>query len=399
MHINIPTPSVPSPLQLQVGSTYRNRAGELVRITGTNKTTWPFTDSHDRTYLPSGAYWSDYAPCRDDLIELVSDTKADDTKPANDAEAVTPITRLQVGSTYRDRAGQLVRITGKSTSEDARWPYVGDANCTYNERGRYWDNRTNDFRDLIAWVSDGEAATAAKAEADAAAKADAADVTAEVPPLQLEVGATYRNRIGEVVRIKQRTGNVRWPFSDGQYMYTTDGRRVGKKMLSIHDLMERISDAPESAELPTGDADQADQADDADTWITDRLPTAEDADCHGDIELRDPPIFGPWPYHPCACVITGEVWRRTKWHPSRSNTAAPTPSTPSALSMPSMPAPLTAPPTTPLNPFASIRRTVLADGTHILDAIDTAGNAWHRIIGATDFPWELTTPLPKLPRS
>ena len=216
----------------------------------------------------------------------------------------TPL-NLEVGATYRNRAGKSVRITGKR--DNPCWPYADDAGFTYDNRGRYWDARTNDMRDLIALVSD-------------AAK-PAPQPKPPAAPLSLEVGATYRNREGSLVRITHKDDHPMWPFEGtDNRSYTPGGYFFRENHPLRSDLIKLVS--PAEAEEPA---------------------------------------------------------------------TQPAPSTPSTA------APLTAPLTAPLNPFASIQRTVLADGTHILDAIDTAGNAWHRTIStAADWPWQLTTPLPKL---
>ena len=54
--------------------------------------------------------------------------------------------KLQVGKTYRSRAGEEVKIIG---TKDSMWPFVGDNEESYDEQGRHcWVNWDSPY-DLI----------------------------------------------------------------------------------------------------------------------------------------------------------------------------------------------------------------------------------------------------------
>ena len=53
-------------------------------------------------------------------------------------------------------------------------------------------------------------------------------------------------------------------------------------------------------------------------------------------------------------------------------------------------------PMTPTTPFTSLTRTVLSDGSHVLDALDADGRAWWLCVNNPDAPegWTELLPLP-----
>lgn len=107
--------------------------------------------------------------------------------------------KLEVGKTYKNRRGDLVKIYQKS---DMAAVYKFEGRCnniiqSFTEEGRYLGNCECDF-DLVEEVS---------------------------TVINLEVGKCYRTRDGErVVRIIHEGLSSRWPlFGDDDYTYTTEG--------------------------------------------------------------------------------------------------------------------------------------------------------------------------------
>jgi len=56
-------------LKLEVGKTYRNRKGEVVKIVGTNDSIWPFFGDNEESYNEEGRYYSANWDSPDDLID------------------------------------------------------------------------------------------------------------------------------------------------------------------------------------------------------------------------------------------------------------------------------------------------------------------------------------------
>ena len=98
-------------------------------------------------------------------------------------------------------------------------------------------------------------------------------------------------------------------------------------------------------------------------WITDRLPTEEDADCDGEVfVLSDRGVdFISWNH----VVTLGTPWRPF---------AKPTEIFPTERR------------------FAFVSRAIEPGGDHIIDAIDDDGNAWWMVAGSSE--WNRLTPLP-----
>ena len=124
--------------------------------------------------------------------------------------------KLQVGKTYRSRAGEEVKIVG---TNDSIWPFIGDNGEVYNEEGRYFSANWDYARDLIEEVT----------------ISDANQKHNEMKTLKLEVGKTYRNRKGEEVKIVGndntpwypcRGSNDKWYTESGSFDY------CGKKHLT-----------------------------------------------------------------------------------------------------------------------------------------------------------------------
>ena len=56
-------------LKLEVGKTYLNRKGEVVKIVGTNDSIWPFFGDNEESYNEQGRYYSANWSSPDDLID------------------------------------------------------------------------------------------------------------------------------------------------------------------------------------------------------------------------------------------------------------------------------------------------------------------------------------------
>lgn len=56
-------------LQLEVGKSYINRKGEVVKIVETNDSIWPFVGDNEESYNEEGRYYSANWDSSDDLIE------------------------------------------------------------------------------------------------------------------------------------------------------------------------------------------------------------------------------------------------------------------------------------------------------------------------------------------
>ena len=119
-------------------------------------------------------------------------------------------------------------------------------------------------------------------------------------------------------------------------------------------------------------------------WIIDRPPTEADADRDGDVAVKKRPGSDDYAYLHWNFVKPGVPWRRTNlWYAEQT--------------------PEPAVPATPPRRFVSIRRTILRDGDHILDAVDDKGIAWwmrldtqphHPAFPPQDPAWQQLSPLP-----
>lgn len=58
-------------LKLEVGKTYRNREGKVVKIVETDDSIWPFVGDNGESYDEQGRYFSANWDFPDDLIEEV----------------------------------------------------------------------------------------------------------------------------------------------------------------------------------------------------------------------------------------------------------------------------------------------------------------------------------------
>lgn len=126
-------------------------------------------------------------------------------------------------------------------------------------------------------------------------------------------------------------------------------------------------------------------------WITDRPPTEADGDMDGDVWVRTRPDIGFYVHRNWSIVGIGTPWQRSHfWRPP-------------APQIEPEPEPKPAAPATEPRRFVSIRRTILRDGDHILDAVDDKGIAWwmrldtqphHPAFPPEDPAWRQLSPLP-----
>ena len=89
-----------SKIKLQVGKTYRSRAGEEVKIVETNDTIWPFVGDNEESYDEQGRYFSANWDYSRDLIEEVEKIEeVPETRHTFDIpDGVKKVTVEQVGN-------------------------------------------------------------------------------------------------------------------------------------------------------------------------------------------------------------------------------------------------------------------------------------------------------------
>ena len=132
-------------LKLQVGKTYRSRAGEEVKIVGTNDSIWPFAGDNGEVYNEEGRYYSanwDYAR---DLIEEVEEVP--ETRHTFDIpDGVKKVTVEQVGN----------RIVVEMVPEERKEPKPGDV--MINIHGNVYIFKEvvgSDVHKCYAWAGEG----------------------------------------------------------------------------------------------------------------------------------------------------------------------------------------------------------------------------------------------------
>jgi hypothetical protein len=104
-------------LKLEVGKTYRSRAGEEVKIVGTNDSIWPFIGDNEESYNEQGRYYSANWSSPYDLIEEVKEVPSEPTRHTFAIpDGVKKITVSQVGN----------RIVVDMVPEERREPKPGD---------------------------------------------------------------------------------------------------------------------------------------------------------------------------------------------------------------------------------------------------------------------------------
>lgn len=121
-------------------------------------------------------------------------------------------------------------------------------------------------------------------------------------------------------------------------------------------------------------------------WITDRPPTKADGDWNGYVVVRHDGLVEGAILQPWNALLPETHWRHSlTWKPQPK----PEPEPPATVAIPRR--------------FVSVRRTILKDGDHILDAIDDQGTAWWRRLDTSPhhpaFPtpepeWQQLLPLP-----
>jgi hypothetical protein len=131
-------------LKLEVGKSYRSRAGEEVRIVRKNNKGWVYWEGSNGGWYYEGGKGSFAAEEHPkDLIEEVT------ISDANQNHNKMKTLKLQVGKTYRNRKGEEVKIIG---TKDSMWPFVGDNEESYDEQGRYYSANSDSPDDLIEEV-------------------------------------------------------------------------------------------------------------------------------------------------------------------------------------------------------------------------------------------------------
>ena len=102
-------------IKLEVGKTYRNRKGEVVKIIETNDSIWPFVGDNEESYNEQGRYYSANWSSPYDLIEEVEELP--ETSHTFDIpDGVKKVTVEQVGN----------RIVVEMVPEERREPKPGD---------------------------------------------------------------------------------------------------------------------------------------------------------------------------------------------------------------------------------------------------------------------------------
>ena len=114
-------------------------------------------------------------------------------------------------------------------------------------------------------------------------------------------------------------------------------------------------------------------------WIIDRPPTEADADCDGDVAVKQRPGSDAFAYFHWSFVKPGMVWGRTSYW------SAPEPAARAVQSRRFVARAMQS------RRFVSISRTVHDHG-HTLDAIADDGTAWWKVADHTE--WRQMSPLP-----
>jgi hypothetical protein len=57
--------------------------------------------------------------------------------------------KIKIGSRYRDREGNIVKIVGTATGV---YPFEGDNGCTFTEEGKEWYHGGKSCKDLVSEV-------------------------------------------------------------------------------------------------------------------------------------------------------------------------------------------------------------------------------------------------------
>lgn len=102
---------------LEVGKTYKNRRGDLVKIVEYEKgQLYQFVGDNNQYYIPSGNYWQSLKESGHDLIELIEDVptlapNGQDAKPLTICEIDAKIAELQ----------ELRKELDKSVEVDDTW--------------------------------------------------------------------------------------------------------------------------------------------------------------------------------------------------------------------------------------------------------------------------------------
>ena len=139
--------------------------------------------------------------------------------------------KLEVGKKYKNRLGGIAEIVGETGCEI--YSYKSSHDYAYTESGKLWWNGTSDYDLIEEYIEPKEEKVLI----------DLDKVKAE--DMKLEVGKKYKNRIGEIVEIVNKTVCEIYCYkSSGGDTYTESGN-VWWYCTSGHDLMEEYIEPKE----------------------------------------------------------------------------------------------------------------------------------------------------------
>jgi hypothetical protein len=193
-------------LTLSVGKSYKNRLGEIVKITkyDVDLVTYPFLGNDDILYTKDGRYSLNLNYSDKDLIAEVPTVEEDSMK-------------LEVGKIYEDDLGNIVKIVKQDLQTNAYYIFIGDNGECYTQAGRYNHFDENDERNLHNYPT-------------------------KNTPLVLKIGSSYKNGRGEIVTIvaNNEPSDV-YPFrGDNNEIYTINGR-WSLSYTSNYDLVAEVT--------------------------------------------------------------------------------------------------------------------------------------------------------------
>jgi hypothetical protein len=165
--------------------------------------------------------------------------------------------KLVSGGRYEDRRGRIVMIT--ATANGFTYPFEGDNGIPYystGNQGREYAIGSSSY-DLVKVVSEPQAGLAPQDEPQVAPEHCPPNILNEPPhpvtklKLQLEAGKTYRNRIGDIVRIAGPSSTKTFPWVDeGGTTYTDEGLYLLCTGGMCLDLIEEVVDEPQDTVAP-----------------------------------------------------------------------------------------------------------------------------------------------------
>jgi hypothetical protein len=154
----------------------------------------------------------------EEVLDFITRIETGDNNKQNDMKNFET---LEAGKTYRNRKGELVKII-KNDGDDI-YPFDGDNDLCYTPKGFYWDDGQEYGDDLIELIEEKNQTNMKNFET-------------------LEVGKTYKNRNGKLVKIVKENKGDEFPFLGDDINTFTLG---GSKYLNYEheeDLIELIED-------------------------------------------------------------------------------------------------------------------------------------------------------------